>query len=386
MAQSITWKLLVGQERQKQVLSAAFANGGLGHAYLFTGDEGCGTLAAAVDLAMSCLCEAPGDVPCGVCSSCEKVLRNAHPDFNLIMPVSMQKEHRGSDSTLSAKGWDMLADRVRARIADPYRGIEERGQATIPVEWIREVNLAIGRGVIGNAMHVAIIAGIDLMNKESANALLKTLEEPPAKTLMILCTERPHDVLPTIASRCQIVRFGFLPAETIAAVLTERLASRSAGEGPILSRESIGALAESSQGSLGAALRMVDSPLDAEVACAGRFWSLIERGDWTATTAAVDEVARDRDFAFFEKLYRCFMYLIRTSFLAGVPGAQKYITTTFMPAGDSGRLDAQKTTRLVDACEEALRGLHANGNQGLILTDFLLTTSEILHGEEQQAG
>jgi hypothetical protein len=263
---------------------------------------------------------------------------------------------------------------------------DDRGQATIPVEWIREVNQGVGRGALGSTMHVAVIAGIDQMNKESANALLKTIEEPPPRTLLVLCTERPHDVLPTMASRCQVVRFGFLPAGVIAAALEKRFASRPAGEGEALTKESVRALAESAQGSLGAALRMAETPLDEELAQAVRLWKLVEEPDWLVIAPLVDELARGRDFAFFEKIFLCFIYLIRNCFLEGVPGAQKYITTAFAAGPAARRLSPALVGRLVDACEEALRGVRAYGNHGLIITNLLLSMTEILHGEEQQAG
>ena len=112
MTKTLLWKNLVGQDRVKEVLANAFTHEMLGHAYLFCGDEGTGKFAAALELSMALLCSDPGKAPCYACDSCTKVLRYAHPDFHVIMPVSLEKEHK-KDGKLSAEGWNFLASSVQ---------------------------------------------------------------------------------------------------------------------------------------------------------------------------------------------------------------------------------------------------------------------------------
>ena len=87
---TLKWTNLLGQERVKEMLSSAVANGTLGHAYLLCGDIGTGTFQAALELSMALLCSSDREVPCYTCEACKKVLRNAHPDFHVIMPVSLE--------------------------------------------------------------------------------------------------------------------------------------------------------------------------------------------------------------------------------------------------------------------------------------------------------
>ena len=198
---TLRWTNLIGQERVKEMLSSAVANGTLGHAYLLCGDIGTGAFQAALELSMALLCSGDGEVPCYICDACKKVLRNAHPDFHVIMPVSLEKEYRDSDNNLNQEGWEFLSLMIQARISEPYRLPVQPGVPAIPVEWVKEINHAIRRGAVLKGTTIAVFDGIDSMNKESANAMLATLEDPPENTVLLLITQRPQSVLPTIASR-----------------------------------------------------------------------------------------------------------------------------------------------------------------------------------------
>jgi hypothetical protein len=152
----LVWKDLVGQERVKEMLGAAFARGTLGHAYLFCGEEGVGTFQAAAELAMALLCRGQGDAaPCHACDSCRTAAHNAHPDLGIVLPVVLRKEHRGSGGTLSQEGWEHLSQTVRERLASPYVAPAADAVRTIPVEWIREITHAVLRGALAGERHVA---------------------------------------------------------------------------------------------------------------------------------------------------------------------------------------------------------------------------------------
>jgi hypothetical protein len=163
---TIDWKHLVAAARVKEMLSSAFSSGSLGHAYLFCGDEGVGKFAAALDMALALVCTGKATVPCLSCPACRKVLHNSHPDVHIILPVSLEKEHKSSDGTLNKTGWDFLSSTVVSKIVSPYPPLGYTGVPAIPVEWIKEVNHAILRGSVSGDRTVAIICGIDLMNKE----------------------------------------------------------------------------------------------------------------------------------------------------------------------------------------------------------------------------
>jgi len=173
------WDDIVGQPRVAAFLKRITADSAVGHAYLFVGPPGSGKKTAAVALACAVFC----DDGCGACPICTRVKRHTHPDVHLIEPEG-------------AAGY--LAEQVRDVIHDV---------SLAPVEGPRKVY---------------IFDSADLFNDSSANAFLKTLEEPPDDVLIVLLAHSYERVLPTIASRCQVVKFRRIPPSEAAAVLVER--------------------------------------------------------------------------------------------------------------------------------------------------------------------
>ena len=163
MAQCV-WDDLVGQERATTHLRRAVAAGSVAHAYLFVGPTGAGKKSAARALACALFC---GDGACGSCRECKRVRNNAHPDLHVLSPEGVTY--------------------VVSQIRDIVRDVHLK-----PAEASRKIY---------------VIEDADRFNDASASAFLKTLEEPPADVVMILLAREYDDVLPTIASRCQVVRF-----------------------------------------------------------------------------------------------------------------------------------------------------------------------------------
>lgn len=376
---TIVWNNLIAQDRVKEMLGSAFSGESLGHAYLFCGDEGVGTFAAALDLAMVLLCKSEGAVPCGSCPACQKLMRNSHPDFHVALPVSLEKDHKSSDGTLSKAGWDFLSSIVASKIGSPYLPLSYAGVPAIPVEWIKEVNHAVLRGAVSGDRTVVIICGIDLMNKESANAMLKTLEEPPANTFLILATDRPEAVLPTIASRCQIVRFGHVPFPEIKRALCQAL-------GPEADDASVNRAVHFSMGSLGRALLLASADLTETVREVRDVWDLCYGSDMLAVAAKADGLAKQNDYDANARFFTSMLYLLRNSFLQKNGCSENYIDagdTLSDPAGVFERPDSAE--HLVRACNEAISSVRANGNIAIILVNFVIMVMEIIHGEKQQA-
>jgi DNA polymerase III delta' subunit len=382
MTKTLLWKNLVGQDRVKEVLANAFTHEMLGHAYLFCGDEGTGKFAAALELSMALLCSDPGKAPCYACDSCAKVLRYAHPDFHVIMPVSLEKEHK-KDGKLSAEGWNFLASSVQEKIAQPYALDRSPTVPSIPVEWVKEVNHTIVRGALSAGKNITIITGVDSMNKESANAMLKTLEEPPADTLMLLLTARPQSVLPTIISRCQILRFGSVPSP----VIKEAMAKRFGAEG--VSGPVIDEAVRFSMGSPGRAMYLCENPSGELAGEAEELLDLCMAGDWQRCAVRVDDLAARGDLDRNERLFMHLAYSVRGGFLRALPGSATYIDAQDFSTdgGKTDRLPACDTftfQRVLKACQDAVAALRSYGNISLVLVNYLLTLMEILHGKKQQ--
>ena len=145
--------------------------GNLPHALLFNGPAGLGKQQLAVGLAQSILCENPGDDgnACGHCRSCQLFKAGNHPDYIVIEP--------------------------------------EEGKKSIAVDQIRQLDSFQSLKAHYGMGKVILIVPADVMNANAANALLKTLEEPSPGTVLILSTDRPMVLLPTIRSRCQSITF-----------------------------------------------------------------------------------------------------------------------------------------------------------------------------------
>lgn len=161
-----------------------------GHALILHGGAGSGVLELALRLAQGWLCESAGGRPCGACPSCHLARQQAHPDLRLLVPET----------------WQLLlgAGAEAEEVVDGEGGKSKRKPSKeIRVEAIRQAidwaHTTSGRG----QGKVLVMFPADAMNAVSANALLKTLEEPAAGLRLLLCTDDPERLLPTIRSRCQ---------------------------------------------------------------------------------------------------------------------------------------------------------------------------------------
>ncbi len=373
----MVWKEVVGQQRILDTLGNAFRTDALGHAYLFSGAAGVGKMACALELGRALLCESNASAPCDACESCRQVKHYAHPDFRMIMPVALQKEHKSSDGKLSEEGWRHLTKLCRNKLAHPYSLSDWPGIPSMPVEWIREVNHAILRGSIKGRRNVAIISDVDMMRQESANAMLKTLEEPPAGTVIILLTERIHAVLPTILSRCQIIRFGYVSNERIREALA-RCFNIDSGDSRIVQAT------ESADGSLGKALRLFEQPLNELIEEAHGLWELSCEPDWLRKAGGIDSLLaraldNGRDYRSCEKILTYAGDLVRDSFLSGVHGSEKYIRKEFISSILSNRsLSAEKAGKALAICQQAAAGARSRGNLLMILVAFMIQIDALL--------
>jgi DNA polymerase III delta' subunit len=178
------------QDRAVSILRRSLRSGRTHHAYLFAGPQGVGKRTAAMALAARLLCTAE-DVPpdadaCGRCPSCRLIASDNHPDFHLVHR-GLHKQHP-EPSVRRSKGLFLAVDVVRHFL-------------------IARAGLSPSQG----RARVFLIIEAERMNDGAQNALLKTLEEPPGRTRLILVTSSEARLLPTIRSRVQTVPFGPLP-------------------------------------------------------------------------------------------------------------------------------------------------------------------------------
>lgn len=185
----------------------SIAESRLAHALLLTGPDGIGKLAFATALAQYVNCQAPaGEDSCGKCTQCTKIAKGIHPDVRYIYPIISKKE--GGKQWLSQ---DFYATFREHFFAEPYASQAawqralggESKQLMISVHEIRELKRNIFLKAFEAPYKVVIVWQADLINVQGANAFLKLLEEPPDKTLIILTSSHPRQLINTITSRCQ---------------------------------------------------------------------------------------------------------------------------------------------------------------------------------------
>ncbi len=183
-----------------------------GHALLVHGSAGVGALPYVLTLAQAWLCEGrsaaslaavPAASPCGRCVACHLVRNHLHPDLMVLMPETLRR----------AFDWPLVDDRPDSDDAKRKPSKQIRiNEVRALIDWSTKTS-SRGQG------KVAVLHPADALNVQSANALLKTLEEPPVGTRLILTTADPAQLLPTVRSRCQLQVLPAPPADVATAWL-----------------------------------------------------------------------------------------------------------------------------------------------------------------------
>jgi DNA polymerase-3 subunit delta' len=179
------------------------------HAQLFTGPEGCGSLALALAYATYVSCEnrTAGD-SCGICKSCLKYEKMIHPDLHFVFPVIKDKKNSEPVSDTYLEQWrEFVKHSPYFTINDWLNSIEvENAQGLIFASEAAEIIKKLSLKTFESDFKIMIIWLPEKMHPSAANKLLKLIEEPPDKTLFLLVSDEPDKLLPTIISRCQIVK------------------------------------------------------------------------------------------------------------------------------------------------------------------------------------
>jgi len=207
---------ILGQQRVIRVLRKALDTDNLPHAYLFYGTAGVGRFKTARTLAAALFCDAAEGDACGSCSHCLRVEREEHPALSVVRPVVRKGD----------KDWEV----------DPDRG-------EIRIDQIRELQKWFAVRSFDGGWRVCILDGAEKMNAPAANSLLKTLEEPPPESLLVLISPTRTQLPPTVVSRCQPLYFPPVGRSEIEEILRADAGGADAGDLVLtaaLSRGSVG--------------------------------------------------------------------------------------------------------------------------------------------------
>jgi len=177
---------LIGQAWAENMLQQHILRDQVRHAYLFSGPSGVGRRSLALAFAQALICaqpSAPG-LPCGTCRICVQVERMQHPDLSVVQ-------------------------------AETLGGV-------LKVEQVRELQRQLSLAPYEAAYRIALLLRFDEANDNAQNALLKTLEEPNDKVILLLTAELPENMLPTIVSRCELLHLHPAPMQALSAALIEK--------------------------------------------------------------------------------------------------------------------------------------------------------------------
>lgn len=317
---------IIGHRRQLDTLRAALAGGRLHHAYLLVGPEGVGkrTLALALARAIHCA-EAPGDY-CGRCVDCARIANSNHPDVRVIEPKGDKKE--------------------------------------ISIRQIREIEKELSYRAFGGKRKIVIIDSATSMNMPAQNALLKTLEEPPQDSMLVLIAASAGGLLPTVRSRCLPLSFAPLRREDAARLLQFKF-----GAGP----QEAKLYAAMSMGSIGAAAKLEQGELMEKRRSWAALLTSLKTGDYRAALKEAEVLAGDREqalefFTWAQSWYR------DLSVHAAAPGLDELVNLDMeeqigeqaAALGLAGALAAEK--RIAGAKAAIQRNL----NRRMVLEKFLL--------------
>lgn len=289
---------VIGQEQVKQTLASMIGSGNVPHALLFAGPNGVGKGELARMLAAGLLCESGAGEACGTCSGCRRAMNLEHPDLHLLFPF-----RKRPDSADSRGQWDSEYAAHRARLRSESYPPVMYGQAQMIVRGlVDEVRDRLLESSFEGGRRVCLILMAEKMNAATANSILKILEEPPAGVHFILTAERISSVLPTITSRCALVRFRRLRQDEITGHLTE---TRE------LSGEQAVHYARLADGSMKRAKSLAFEQAGDVLARAYEMYASVANGTADTVIAAAHGYVRSRETAEAEELLTGFMHCTR---------------------------------------------------------------------------
>ena len=223
---------IYGHENIKKHLTQSVENGRVPHAQLFVGPEGSGTLPIAIAYAQYLLCNNTNGENNTGDSACNLKFNNlSHPDLHFAFPVTTTESVKSKPtSSLFLSEWRaLLKEQPYCNLFDLHKKLgTEKKQSQIGVYEAQEIIKKLSLKSYEGGFKVMIIWMAEKMNIECSNKLLKLIEEPPKKTVLILIAEQEDSVISTIKSRCQIVHFPALSEEIIKNALIQNYSLETA--------------------------------------------------------------------------------------------------------------------------------------------------------------
>ncbi len=359
------FKEVIGQSDIKRRLINDANEGRIAHALLFSGTQGVGKLPIALAYSQYICCQnRKEDDSCGVCPSCVKFKKLVHPDLHFVLPTVKKST---SDSVLNK--WRSLVTSSPYFTYDQWLDAidAENAQATIYTAEADSITRKLSLKSNEGGYKIAIIWQAEKMRLEFANKLLKMLEEPPAKTLFILITEKSEELLATILSRSQRVNFRPIDEASINLALQTNFHIE-----PNQSQQ----IAHLANGSYTKALQTIS--LDEENR---KFFELFvnlmrlsyqrkirEMKLWSEQVAALGRERQKRLLIYCQRLIReNFIYNLQCNQLSYMNQDEKHFASRFAPF-----VNERNVMGIMDELSEAQQHIEQNVNAKMVFFDFSL--------------
>jgi DNA polymerase III subunit delta' len=367
---------LIGQEKAKSYLSDVYRNSRIPHALLIDGPAGSGQLALALHFTALVQCEYSNEgEPCGSCGQCQKVKNGTHPDVHFMFPVPNIGENKKKPAHFENTFRQAISSNPYLSLLDWLSIIQaEQKSPNISAEACRDALHDLGLHRFEGKYKVLIIWLPEFMGKES-NILLKEIEEPAPQTLIMLVTENSEGILPTILSRCQLLRTTPYCAEEVkkGVIAATGLDEKAASE-----------IAWLADGNLNLAIEKAKD-LDENAASSGFLdWlrscyqgEILSMCDWVERLAAL---SRNRQKVFLEY----FLHVLQQSIHVGVfPDASIHIPTEELAALHKLKpiLTLERIQLLEKRVNQDMAALDQNANAKVHFMALMIYVNKVLRGK-----
>ena len=343
------------QPKAWTLLARSFESDRVAGTYLFHGRDGLGHWSLAVSLAALLNCEQPQKpdadlLPCGTCRNCRAVFGLNFQGLMVAVPLP---PHKTSNDAV-----ELTNEILDARRREPFAIITATATTNIPIATARDIKRSLSRKAPEGITRLVLFDRMERMRLDSADALLKMIEEPPSDTVIVLTAERPEALLPTIQSRSQKIRLERIHSEAIEQYLTKKY-SVDESRAQLLSRIA--------DGSLGKAIELldVDDDQDSSQRAVGflLFKSLLTQ-DGPAVVSHLSELINSRDRGQAEQLLKLWQSLIRDCSRFAVLGDDNEMTNIDFAADlrklSTSFIDSRLAAEMSDQIKISLADLSLN--------------------------
>lgn len=375
---------ILGQEYIKNHLTNSALSGRIPHAQLFVGPEGSGTLATAIAYSRMILCAQKGANGITENESCSLKFQSlSHPDLHFIYP-----NVTNDDVKTKPKSTDFISDWRNFVLQNPYGslfdwynylGVQNK-QGEIRVEDAQDILKSLSLKSYEGGYKIMIIWMAEKMNIAASNKLLKLLEEPPEKTLLLLVSENEEDILQTIRSRCQVIHFGALPESIIINALQENY---------YLDEASAHKVAHQAQGNYNKALHIVKNDRDdlpyeqwfidwvrAAFSAKKNAAAIQNLILWSEEIAGIGRESQKQFLNYCVNLFRqALLYNYETKKLVYFePTIANFSLEKFAPFVSGNNING-----IFNELSEAIYHIERNGNAKIIFTDLSIKLTRLIH-------